>query len=64
MKLEEIKKAVDAGKTVHWCNTGYEVLKDCYSNYYIVYTLNDSAVGLCRRDNGKLIEDEIDFFLG
>ena len=28
MTLQQIKDAVEAGKTVHWANTAYTILKD------------------------------------
>ena len=37
MTLEQIKAAVEAGKTVHWANTGYEVIKDNIGQWFIVH---------------------------
>ena len=38
MTLEEIKAAIDAGRTVHWANTGYRVQKDSLGQYPVSYT--------------------------
>lgn len=60
MTLLEIKQAVDSGKTVHWINTGYKVIK-LNGFYYmecpfgISHTLDTSKQEL----NGK----EHDFFM-
>lgn len=61
MTLEEIKQAVDAGKTVHWATPAYtvvhDVLKDGEDQWLIHCTFNDSFIGLTWRDgvtlNGK-----------
>jgi hypothetical protein len=37
MTLEQIKAAVEAGKTVHWANRGYQVIKDNLGQWFIVY---------------------------
>jgi len=56
MRLQEIKKAVDAGLTVHWANNGYKVI---VSNgvYYIKCISNNNCIGLTWNDyvtmNGK-----------
>lgn len=63
MTLEEIKAAVDAGKTVHWKNEGYVVVKGKHG-YLIVFTHNDHATGLTHRDGVTMNEREEDFFLG
>jgi hypothetical protein len=57
MTLDEIKAAVNAGKTVHWTNLGYEVIKDQCGRYLIVFTPSGYCIGLTHRDgvtmNGK-----------
>lgn len=56
MTLNEIKAAVDQGKTVCWSNEAYEVVK-ARDEYLIVFIHNDHAIGLTWRDgvtmNGK-----------
>ena len=59
--VNDIKKAVDAGKTVHWGNTGYKVVKGTY-DYCIVFHTGD-CVGLTDI-YGNLNEDINDFFYG
>lgn len=64
MTLEEIKSAVDTGKTVHWSNERYIVVKDVYGEYYITDKYNGFANGLVRRDTGKMVDKEEDFYIG
>ena len=63
MTLQEIKDAVDAGKTVHWHNNRYHVIKDIYGDYFTVDIHNDSCVGLQRRDTGEMIGNPEDFYI-
>lgn len=57
MTLDEIKAAVDAGKRVHWVNTGYDVIKTGSGDYLIVWQKDKNAIGLTWGDgvtmNGK-----------
>jgi len=57
MTLEEIKQAIDDGKTVHWANPGYVVVKDSLGQYLIKFTSNGHCIGLTWQDgvtvNGK-----------
>ena len=60
MTLEEIKAAVNAGKTVHWATYSYEVVKGsgpAVGRWFVVCTDNDYTIGLTHRDevtmNGK-----------
>lgn len=46
MNLQQIKDAIDAGKTVHWKSAAYTVLKDRLGQYHIVCSLNHSCIGL------------------
>lgn len=62
MTLEEIKAAVDAGKTVCWANTAYEVQK-WSTGYIVVYIHNDSAIGLTWRDGVTMNGKPEDFFI-
>ena len=62
MTLQEIKSAVDAGKTVHWHNNRYKVIKDRYG-YLTIDVHNESCIGLCRKDTGELIGNPDEFFI-
>lgn len=57
MTLEQIKSAVDAGRTVCHHNKGYQVKKSQRGEYYIICTWNDYNIGLTWQDgvtmNGK-----------
>ena len=44
--IEEIKQAVDEGKTVYMENEGYQVIKDNTGQYMIKCTLNGYGIGL------------------
>ena len=63
MNINDIKTAVDAGKTMHWVNTGYVVRKDCLGQYLIVYLPNGSAIGLTNRAGTQLNGVEGEFFI-
>ena len=51
MNVQEIKAAVDAGKTVYCGNDNYKVIKDSKNQYLIHCTLNDYYVGLHGLEN-------------
>uniref|UniRef100_UPI004047DB07 hypothetical protein n=1 Tax=Yoonia sp. TaxID=2212373 RepID=UPI004047DB07 len=63
MNINDIKTAVDAGKTVHWANTGYVVRKDRLGQYLIVYLHDGSAIGLTNRAGTQLNGAEGEFFI-
>ncbi|PHQ84330.1 MAG: hypothetical protein COB65_05820 [Thalassobium sp.] len=63
MNIEDIKTALDAGKTVHWANTGYVVRKDRLGQYLIVYLPNGGAIGLTNRAGTQLNGAEGEFFI-
>ena len=63
MNIEDIKTAVDVGKTVHWANTGYVVRKDRLGQYLIVYLPNGSTIGLTNCAGTQLNGAEGDFFI-
>lgn len=63
MNLEQIKKAVEEGKTVHWANKAYVVIKDKVGQWFINCVNNDSAIGLTWTDGKTLNGKEEDFFL-
>ena len=62
MTIQEIKTAVDQGKTVYWSSGMYEVIKDKNNDYLIKCTSNGSCVGLTSFD-GKLNGKQEDFFV-
>jgi len=64
MKLQEIKDAVLAGKTVYWKNSNYKVLNDDNNDWLIVYNhgqSNQNCIGLTWRDGETLNGEEEDF---
>ena len=63
MTLEEIKAAIDAGRTVHWANTGYRVHKDSLGQYLITFEPNGSTIGLTDREGKRLNGKEVEFFI-
>ncbi len=62
MTLDEIKAAVDAGKTVYWKSEIYEV-RGSDGQYLVVCTDNDSAIGLTWQDGVTLNGQENDFYV-
>jgi len=63
MNIAQIKAAVDAGKTVHWANTGYRVHKDKSGQYLITFDRNDHTIGLTYRAGTKLNGQPDAFFI-
>lgn len=66
MKLQEIKEAVDAGKTVRWINSRYKVIKSKNGGYMIgcdVGSFGESYIGLTHRDGITMNGEEKDFFV-
>ena len=63
MKLEEIKSAIEQGKTVHWASELYEVIKDKNGEYLIWCKANDHCIGLTWMDNVTMNGKEKDFFI-
>lgn len=64
MTLEEIKSAVKAGKIVHWVNESYIVTVDKLDQWFIVFTTNQSVIGLTWRDGVTLNGKESEFYIG
>ena len=62
MNVNEIKKAVDEGKQVHWSNVGYTVIKDNIGQYLIQHW-NGHCIGLTWADNVTLNGKEEDFYI-
>ena len=63
MTLDEIKAAVDAGKSVHWSNEGYLVHKDVLGQYLITFLPNGSTIGLTNATGDRLNGKEHEFFI-
>jgi hypothetical protein len=61
MTLDEIKAAVEAGKTVHWSNEGYTVIKDSLGQWLIVH--KDMTIGLTWRDGVTMNGEPEEFFI-
>jgi hypothetical protein len=40
MTKQEIEQAIAQGIKVHWSNTGYEVIKDSFDRYMVVFVSN------------------------
>ena len=67
MTLDEIKRAVEAGKTVHWSNKGYTVIKDNIGQWLIAYNRGGTGEcywGLTHQDEVTMNSAEDEFFLG
>ena len=63
MNLQKIKQAVEAGKSVHWANDGYSVIKDNLGQFLVIFEPNQSCIGLTWRDGSKLNGKEEDFYI-
>jgi hypothetical protein len=67
MKIREIKEAVESGKTVHWVNPGYTVIKDSIGQFLIhsCFSGVDCYTGLHGRDEyaNKLNGDDESFYI-
>ena len=66
MTLEEIKAAVDAGKTVHWATYSYEVVKGhgkAIGDWFVVCIDNGSTIGLTHRDEVTMNGEPEQFFI-
>jgi hypothetical protein len=67
MTLQEIKNAVEAGKTVHWSNEGYCVIKGKRSQEWLIVwqlgTLQENCIGLTWRDGVTMNGKEKDFYI-
>ena len=63
MTLNDIKQAVEAGKSVHWANDGYSVIKDNLGQFLVIFEPNQSCIGLTWRDGITLNGKESDFYI-
>ena len=61
MTLDEIKAAVLAGRTVHWCNDSYTVLQDLRGSWYITFR-GDDCIALTWNDGVTLSGRPSDFY--
>lgn len=64
MTLQDIKRAVESGETVHWASVAYRVVLDAVGQWIIVCSHNDHAVGLTWRDGVTLNGEPEQFFVG
>ena len=64
MTLSEIKRAVEAGKTVHWQNDGYVVTKDHLGQWFIVFKSNNHHIGLTWQDGKTMNGKPSEFYIG
>jgi hypothetical protein len=64
MKLNEIKEAVLAGKTVHWKNGAYRVTHSPRTNSFLIEcVLNGDCIGLTWTNGVTMNGEEKDFFV-
>jgi hypothetical protein len=63
MTLDEIKAAVDAGRTVHWANTGYRVVKWRNGEYVVHCDMNEHCIGLTWKDGTTVNGTPEQFFI-
>ena len=63
MTLEEIKSAVENGKSVYWATTSYKVVKDNIGQWLVVCNLNDYCFGLTWQDGNTLNGKPEEFFI-
>lgn len=68
MKLNEIKEAVLAGKTVHWKNGAYRVIFDptrgsVIAGFLIECVLNGDCIGLTWTNGVTMNGEEEDYFV-
>ena len=62
MNLQQIKQAIEDGKTVYCGNTAYTVIKDKLNQYLIKCSINDFCIGLTWKDGTTLNDIENNFF--
>jgi hypothetical protein len=63
MTLNEIKYAVEKGRSVHWANDGYSVIKDNLGQFLVIFEPNQSCIGLTWQDGITLNGKESDFYI-
>ena len=63
MNLQEIKNAVENGKTVCCGNPAYSVIKDRLGQWFIYCNINGYCIGLTRSDGATLNGNEREFYI-
>jgi hypothetical protein len=63
MTVQEIKRAVDAGKPVVWASPSYAVIRDRIGQYLIKCVHNGSCIGLTHADGVTLNGKECAFWI-
>lgn len=63
MNLQQIKRAVESGETVHWQNRAYRVIKDSIGQWLIEFNRGESYWGLTHRDGVTMNGNESEFFV-
>ena len=63
MTLQEIKTAVDEGKTVCWYKDNYIVIDGKKAGYLIKCTYNDYCIGLTWADGSTMNGKESEFYI-
>ena len=64
MNLEEIKASVESGKTVHWAQDQYRVIKADNGGWLVMCDTNGHCIGLTHLDGVTMNGKEEDFFIG
>jgi len=64
VKLEEIKASVESGKTVHWAQEQYRVIKADNGGWLVMCDTNGHCIGLTHLDGVTMNGKEEDFFIG
>ena len=63
MDAQQIRDAIDAGKTVYWHHDGYQVIKDSIGQYLIKCHMNDHYIGLTHKDGITLNGEAKAFYI-
>jgi hypothetical protein len=63
LTLQEIKAAIEAGKTVHWASEGYVVVKGKHEQWFILFPSNGHCIGLTWQDGITLNGRPDEFFI-
>jgi len=64
MTLDEIKAAVQQGKTVHWASDAYNVIQDNIGQWLVHCTTNDCYWGLTHLDGVTVNGTPEQFYVG
>ena len=63
MDAQQIRTAIDDGKTVYWHHDGYQVIKDSIGQYLIKCLWNDYCIGLTHKDGITLNGEAKAFYI-